>query len=294
MIELKFHSPVEEVNFASITKYGVKLYFKRDDLIHPFISGNKWRKLNYNLLKAEELGKNHLVTFGGAFSNHVLATAAAGAKFNFKTTAFIRGEEADNQLLDFCKLFGMNLIKVSREAYQNKEDLYHDYFKNDNSTYFIDEGGFGALAEKGCREIITELTEEFDHIFCSGGTGATSAGILNALHLHNLKTQFHLVPALKGGSFLEKDIKSLLVDDIKYHIHDEYHFGGYAKTTVELIQFIKDFTQQTGILIDPVYTSKTLFAIQDLASKNHFKKDDKILMIHTGGLFGILGMLNKF
>ena len=294
MIELKFDSLVEEVNFAPITKYEVKLYFKRDDLIHPFISGNKWRKLKYNLLKAEELGKNHLVTFGGAFSNHVLATAAAGAKFNFKTTALIRGEEADNQLLDLCKLFGMNLIMVSREAYQNKEDLYHDYFKNDKFTYFIDEGGFGDLAEKGCREIITELTEEFDHIFCSGGTGATTAGILNALHIHNLKTQFHLVPALKGGSFLKKDIKPLLVDHIKYQIHDEYHFGGYAKTTIELIQFIEDFTQQTGILIDPVYTSKTLFAIQDLASKNHFKKDDKILMIHTGGLFGILGMLNKF
>ena len=294
MIELKFHSPVEEINFAPITKYGVKLYFKRDDLIHPFISGNKWRKLKYNLLKAQELGKNHLVTFGGAFSNHVLATAAAGAKFNFKTTAFIRGEESNNQLLDFCKLFGINLIMVSREAYQNKEDLYHDHFKNDHSTYFIDEGGFGALAEKGCREIITELTGEFDHIFCSGGTGATSAGILNALYLHNLKTQFHLVPALKGGSFLEKDIKPLLISDIKYHIHDEYHFGGYAKTTPELIQFIRNFTQQTGILIDPVYTSKTLFAIQDLASKNYFRKDDKILMIHTGGLFGILGMLDKF
>ena len=294
MIKLKFYSPVEEVNFAPITNHGVKLYFKRDDLIHPFISGNKWRKLKFNLLKAQELSKNHLVTFGGAFSNHVLAAAAAGAKFNFKTTAFIRGEEANNRLLDFCKLFGMNLIMVSREAYQNKEDLYLDYFKNDNSTYFIDEGGFGALAEIGCREIITELTEEFDHIFCSGGTGATSAGILNALHLHNLKTQFHLIPALKGGSFLENDIKPLLTSDIKYHIHDEFHFGGYAKTTPELIQFIKNFTQQTGILIDPVYTSKTLFAIQDLASKNHFKKDDKILMIHTGGLFGILGMLNKF
>lgn len=294
MIELKFNSPLEEIEFLPITKYGVKLYFKRDDLIHPFISGNKWRKLKYNLIEAENLGKNHLVTFGGAFSNHILATAAAGAKFNFKTTAFIRGEEANNQLLDFCKLFGMNLILVSREAYQNKEGLYHDYFKDDDSTYFIDEGGFGPLAEKGCREIITELTEEFDHLFCSGGTGATSAGILNGIHLQNLKTQFHLVPALKGGSFLANDIKPLLIADVEYQIHDEYHFGGYAKTTPQLIQFIKDFTQQTGILIDPVYTAKTLFAIQDLASKNHFKKGEKILMIHTGGLFGILGMLDKF
>jgi 1-aminocyclopropane-1-carboxylate deaminase len=294
MIELHFNSPVEEINFLPIIKHDIKLYFKRDDLIHPFISGNKWRKLKYNLIKATELGKNHLVTFGGAFSNHVLATAAAGAKFNFKITAFIRGEEANNQLLDFCKLFGMNLILVSREAYQNKEELYHHYFKHDSSAYFIDEGGFGALAEQGCREIITELDEEFDHIFCSGGTGATSAGILNGLHLHNSNTKFHLVPALKGGSFLKNDIQPLLLSNFEYQIHDEYHFGGYAKTTPKLIQFIKDFTQQTGILIDPVYTSKTLFAIHDLASKNHFKKNDKILMIHTGGLFGVLGMLDKF
>lgn len=294
MIELVFNSPVQEVNYIPITKYGVKLYLKRDDLIHPFISGNKWRKLKYNLISAEELGKNHLVTFGGAFSNHVLATAAAGAKFTFKTTAFIRGEEADNQLLSFCKLFGMNLILVSREAYQNKELLYQQYFKNDETTYFIDEGGFGALAELGCREIIDELDQEFDHIFCSGGTGATSAGILNALQLQNLKTQFHLVPALKGGAFLEKDIKPLLLANSEYQIHADYHFGGYAKTTPLLIQFIKDFTQQTGIIIDPVYTGKTLFAIHDLALKNCFKKDEKILMIHTGGLFGILGMLDKF
>jgi 1-aminocyclopropane-1-carboxylate deaminase len=293
MIDLKFYSPEEEIVYAPITNH-VRLFIKRDDLIHPFISGNKWRKLKYNLITAQETHKNHLVTFGGAYSNHVLATAAAGAKFGFKTTAFIRGEEANNPLLDFCKLFGMQLIFVSREDYLNKADLHHQHFNNDDSAYFLDEGGFGADAEKGCREIITELQQEYDHIFCSAGTGATAAGILNGIYLKKLVTQFHLVPALKGGALLQEAIKPLLISDSIYPIHDEYHFGGYAKTQPPLIDFIKDFTSKTGILLDPVYTGKTLFAIKDLASKNYFKKDTSVLMIHTGGLFGILGMLDKF
>ena len=138
------------------------------------------------------------------------------------------------------------------------------------------------------------MNENYDHIFCSGGTGATAAGIINQIQIEKLNTQFHLVPALKGGSFLKDDITPLLLSDSNYQIHTDYHFGGYAKTKDPLIEFIKSFTQQTGVLIDPVYTAKTLFAIQDLASKNYFKKDAKILMIHTGGLFGILGMLDKF
>jgi 1-aminocyclopropane-1-carboxylate deaminase len=293
MIDLKFYSPEEEISYAPITNY-VRLFIKRDDLIDPFISGNKWRKLKFNLLKAQENKKNHLVTFGGAYSNHVLATAAAGAKLGFKTTAFIRGEEANNQLLDFCNLFGMHLVFVGREAYKNKEELYNQYFKEDKQTYLLNEGGFGADAEKGCREIVSELKQEYDHIFCSGGTGATAAGIINQIEIQKVNTQFHLVPALKGGSFLKEDIKPLLLSEKEYVIHDEYHFGGYAKTQPALLKFIKDFTQQTGLLIDPVYNSKTLFAIQDLASKNYFPKNSSVLMIHTGGLFGILGMLEKF
>lgn len=294
MINLHFHSSEEEVFYPPITNH-VKLFLKRDDLIDPFISGNKWRKLKYHLLKAQENHKNHLVTFGGAYSNHLLATASAGAKFGFKTTAFVRGEEANNQLLDLCKLYGMTLLPVSRVAYQNKEDLFNQYFKNDNNTYFIDEGGFGIEATKGCREIVAELKQTYSHIFCAAGTGATSAGIINEINDKNLPTIFNMVPALKGGSFLKKDIQPLLANpDRDYQIHEDYHFGGYAKTTPELILFIKDFVEKTGILIDPVYTGKVLFAIKDLASKSYFKKGDSVLMIHTGGMFGVLGMLDKF
>lgn len=294
MFDLEINSPEEEIVFSGISEYNIKLFIKRDDLIHPFISGNKWRKLKYHLIKAHKENKKHLITFGGAFSNHLLATAAAGAKFKFNTTAFVRGEEADNQLLDLCKLFGMRLIFVSREAYKNKQLLFEQYFNDDNSSYYVEEGGFGLAAELGCREIITELKQTYDHIFCSAGTGATAAGIINGAVSQNCKSKIHIVPALKGGTALKTEIDSLLMNRSNYKIHDDYHFGGYAKTTPILISFIKSFIRETGIMIDPVYTSKTLFAIQDLASKKHFEPNSKILMIHTGGIFGILGMLDRF
>lgn len=294
MIDLEFNSPEEEVYFEPISKHDVRLCFKRDDLIHPFISGNKWRKLKYNLIKAKAENKIHLVTFGGAFSNHILATAAAGARFNFKTTAFIRGEEADNQILDLCRLFGMSLVFVSREAYKNKKDLYSQYFGNDTETYFVDEGGYGKEAEKGCREITTELRQDYDYLFCAAGTGATAAGIINGAIQDKIGTEINIISSLKGGDFLKSKIDNLLIASHAYNLNTDYHFGGYAKTTPILIDFIKDFTRKTGILLDPVYTGKVLFAIADLAGKNYFKPKSKILMVHTGGLFGILGMLERF
>lgn len=294
MIDLAFHSPEEEVLYNPINRHQIQLFFKRDDLIHPFISGNKWRKLKYNLLKAEAEGKTHLVTFGGAYSNHILATAAAGAKFNFKTTAFIRGEEADNPILDFCRLFGMNLIFVSRTAYQNKRDLYAERFGNDSQAFFIDEGGYGTAAEKGCREIISELSQGYDYIFCAAGTGATAAGIINGAIIQGINPEIHIVAALKGADFLRTEIDGLLKREYPYQLHTEYHFGGYAKTKPPLINIIKDFTPKTGVLLDPVYTGKVLFAIADLAAKKYFRPHSRILMVHTGGLFGVLGMLDKF
>lgn len=294
MIDLAFYSPEEEVFFEPINKHGIQLFLKRDDLIHPFISGNKWRKLKYHLIKAEAEAKTHLVTFGGAFSNHILATAAAGAKFNLKTTAFIRGEEGNNQILDLCELFGMNLIFVSREAYKNKKELYQSNFAWDANTFFIDEGGYGTDGEMGCREIISELKSSYDHIFCAAGTGATAAGIINGKKENSCPSEINIVSSLKGGEFLKKEIDDLLDTEANYHLHTDYHFGGYAKTRPELIDFIKEFTQKTGILIDPVYTGKVLYAITDLTQKNYFKPQSKILMVHTGGLFGILGMLEKF
>lgn len=294
MFHLNIYSPEEEIHYPVFQEKELHFFIKRDDLIHPFISGNKWRKLKYQLAKAQQLNKNQLVTFGGAYSNHILATAAAGAKFGFKTTAFIRGEIVENQILSLCKIFGMQLFFVNRDQYKDKPALFKLYFGNNDDAYFIDEGGAGKEAELGCREIIQELKNKYDHIFCAAGTGTTAAGIINQLAKNNSLSNFHMVPALKGGSFLKKEIEPLLEKEFDYEVHENYHFGGYAKTQPALIDFIKNFAQTTGVLTDPVYTGKTLYCIKDLADKNYFKPESSILMIHTGGTFGILGMLEKF
>ncbi|RYG08573.1 MAG: pyridoxal-phosphate dependent enzyme [Chitinophagaceae bacterium] len=286
---MQLPSPIHQVS------YNDKSFFiKRDDLIDPFVSGNKWRKLKYILLEATKQHKSHLVTFGGAYSNHLLATAAAAAKNNFRVTAFIRGEEVQNEMLTLCKLFGMTLQFVDRESYKNKRSIFEQYFATDQNAYFIDEGGASEEATIGCAEVITELTEQFDYIFCAAGTGTTAAGLLKGINQLRLNTELHVIPVLKGGDFIRDEISKYEKDLSQLHLHTNYHFGGYAKTTPELITFIKDFTSKTGILIDPVYTAKMMFAIDDLTSKKAIDKNARILAVHTGGLFGVLGMKEKF
>ena len=294
MFDFKIHSPEEEVELSLLKEYNVRLFIKRDDLIHPFISGNKWRKLKYNLEEAYRLGKKHLVSFGGAYSNHILALACAGAKFGFTTTAFVRGESVQNEILSLCKVFGMQLIFVDRESYKDKIKLYNQFSELNERTYFIDEGGAGKLAEMGCREIIRELNRYYDYIFCTAGTGTTAAGIINEVSAQDIKAEVNIVSVLKGYNLLSSDINKLLEKPYYYTILHDYHFGGYAKTKPELIEFIKNFASNTGILTDPVYTGKTLFAILDQVKKGKVKCGSSILMVHTGGIFGILGMLDRF
>lgn len=286
---MTIYSPIHTISFNAINSIAVK----RDDLIDPYISGNKWRKLKYILEDVKLKAKTHLVTFGGAYSNHLVATAAAASRNNLKATAFVRGEQVLNEMLLLCRLFDMDLIFVDRESYKNKHQLFLSHFGEDNQAYFIDEGGACKEAVIGCAEIIEELTANYDHIFCAAGTGTTAAGLLRGINKHQLNTKLHVIPVLKGGLFIEDEIKQYEGDLSKLELHTDFHFGGYAKTTPELIQFIKDFTAKTGMLIDPVYTAKMFYAIHDLASKNYFEKDAKILAIHTGGLFGILGMKEK-
>lgn len=292
-IELEIFSPIHQIHDPLFDERGLKVLIKRDDLIHPLISGNKWRKLKYLLKQAQAENKTHLVTFGGAYSNHLLATAAAAAKFGFRSTGFVRGEEVDNDTLFLCRLHGMNLLFTDRESYRDKQALFNKHFANDADTFFIDEGGTSALGVKGVSELVGELTETYDHIFCACGTGTTAAGIINGINEHQFVTQFHGVPVLKNGEFLRTDIDSFLTAPAQYHLHTGYHFDGYAKTTDELISFIRGFVASTGILIDPVYTGKMLYAVYDLAAKNYFAKGSRILAIHTGGIWGLLGMKDK-
>ena len=293
-MDFPINSPIQKIEDALFIDKKLALYLKRDDLIHPLISGNKWRKLKYLLEDALLQQKNHLVTFGGAFSNHLLATAAAGAAFSFKTSGFVRGEAASNDTLFMCSLLGMKLIFTDRNSYQYKQELFSANFSDDPEAYFIDEGGASALAACGCSELVDELDEKYDHLFCACGTGTTAAGIINGLIKNNLSTRFHAVPVFKDADWMQQDIEKYLLKEASFQVHANYGFGGYAKTTSELIAFIKKFTASTGILIDPVYTGKMLYAVYDLAQKDYFLPGSKILAIHTGGIFGLLGMKNKF
>jgi 1-aminocyclopropane-1-carboxylate deaminase len=292
--DLEIFSPIHPWNHPVFTEKRLNVFIKRDDLIHPLISGNKWRKLKYVLQEAHRQQKSHLVTFGGAFSNHLLATAAAGARFGFTTTGFVRGEEVQNNTLFLCRLHGMNLIFTDRESYKNKLALFQSHFADDTNAYFVDEGGASPEAVKGCSELVNELTITYDHIFCACGTGTTAAGIITGLKQQQNRSAFHAIPVFKNGAFMRKEIDAYLSTPANYHLHTTYHFGGYAKTTTQLIDFIKDFVASTGILIEPVYTAKALYAVLDLAAQNYFKPESNILVIHSGGIFGLLGLEHKF
>lgn len=293
-IDLDIYSPVHQIKHSLFDERGLSVFIKRDDLIHPIISGNKWRKLKYLLKKAQSQNKNHLVTFGGAFSNHLLATAGAAALFGFKATGFVRGDEVENDMLFMCRMHGMKLIYADRDSYRDKHALFNQHFADDNDAFFIDEGGASTEAARGCSELVDELAETYNHIFCACGTGTMAAGIINGLYTHQLTTQMHCIPVLKGGDFLREAIDALLLQPHDYVLHTEYHFGGYAKVNPQLIAFIKTFVAETGILIDPVYTGKMLYAIYDMAAKGQFAPGSKILAIHSGGIWGLLGMKDKF
>lgn len=271
---------------------GISLYIKREDLIHPFISGNKFRKLKYNLLQAKEFGYSTLLTFGGAYSNHIAAVAFAGKKYGFKTIGIIRGEELfskinENPTLLFAQQNGMQFYFETRTNYRNKEtDAYivnlESLFGN---FYLIPEGGTNVLAIQGCEEILTEEDNAFNYICCSVGTGGTISGLINTRSKHQKVIGF---PAL-NGDFLNDDICKFTKNK-NWELIEGYTFGGYAKTTKELIDFVNSFYESTKIPLDPVYTGKMMFGINDLIKKNYFPKGSKILAIHTGGLQGIKGM----
>lgn len=294
IITLDIYSPVQELHDPLFEKKGVQVFVKRDDLIHPFISGNKWRKLKYNLIQARTLKKDLLVTFGGAYSNHLVATACAAAKFGFRSTGFVRGEQVKNHSLMLCRMFGMNLIFVDRERYKNKKELFDQHFSTDSDSFFINEGGAGQSAVKGCSELIAELDQSFDHIFCAAGTGTTASGLLMGINDSGVSSLLHIVSSLKNGSFLKDEISGHNINTQNLILHCDYHFGGYGKTKPELLNFIKQFASSTGILLDQVYTGKTAYAIYDMIKNDQFQGGSKILLIHTGGLLGLLSQAEKF
>jgi 1-aminocyclopropane-1-carboxylate deaminase len=289
---MEIYSPLQQIQFEMPS--GIELYIKRDDLIHPYISGNKWRKLKYLIQTAQLQNKKTLVTFGGAYSNHLLATACAAALKGFKSLGFVRGEELDasNHTLFLCEQFGMKMIFVDRISYLNKAELFEKYFSDNNDAFFIDEGGRSDEAILGCSELIDELPQTFDHIVLAAGTGSTFCGILKGCAKYNLSTKVHAVVVHKGIQEIV-DYTIAKTSYAHYSILEDYHFGAYAKTSPDLISFMKKFQQATGILLDPVYTAKALFAVYDLIQKRVIQAGEKVLFIHTGGLIGNLGMKDK-
>jgi 1-aminocyclopropane-1-carboxylate deaminase len=275
-----------------IDNNGIQLYIKREDKIHPFISGNKYRKLKYNIIEAQNQKHNTLLTFGGAYSNHIAAVASAGKEFGFKTIGVIRGEElankiSENPTLSFAQECGMQFKFISRESYRDKTSIaFMSSLKNEfGGFYLIPEGGTNELAVKGCEDILTDKDETFDIICCAVGTGGTISGLINASKPHQKILGF---PALKGD-FLQKEIGKFTAKS-NWELITDYHFGGYAKINSELVEFINRFKQEYKIQLDPIYTAKMMFGIFDLIDKGFFKKGTKILAIHTGGLQGIDGM----
>lgn len=270
----------------------IKLTIKREDLLHPHISGNKFRKLKYNVIEAKKQNADKLLTFGGAYSNHIAATAAAGKEYGVATIGVIRGEEIANKIdanptLSFARDCGMQFEFISREAYRNKTapEYIEELHKKFGAFYLLPEGGTNELAVKGCEEIVTDEDKFFTHITCAIGTGGTISGIINSTFSDQKILGF---PALKHAG-LSADIAKFAKQD-NWELIEDYHFGGYGKINETLVDFINKFLEETNVPLDPVYTGKMVFGVMDMVNKGYFPENSNILMIHTGGLQGIAGM----
>ncbi len=282
----------QAVTLPLLQEKKISLFIKREDTIHKHISGNKYRKLLYNIDQAKKLGHTTLLTFGGAYSNHIAATAFAGKKYGFNTIGVIRGEELitkvqTNPTLQFAATNGMQLYFVSREKYRlkNTPEFLKELETKFGAFYCLPEGGTNSLAVKGCEEILTPEDKTFNFVCCPVGTGGTISGLINSSANQQQIIGF---PALKGD-FLHNDIRKFAQKN-NWTLCGDFHFGGYAKVNKTLINFINNFKDQTTIPLDPVYTGKMMYGILSLVKKGYFKEHTKILAIHTGGLQGIDGM----
>ena len=291
--------PSVKVDDPILSKNGINLIVKREDMIHPYLSGNKYYKLKHNLEEAKNNEYDTLLTFGGAYSNHIYATAAAGKIFNFNTIGVIRGEEHKplNPTLSFAKKCGMKLHYMDRKSYRNKTDaeVTKSLKEKFGRFYLIPEGGSNYLAVRGCSEIVQSIENDFDYICCAVGTGGTLAGLVAGL---NGEKRVLGISVLKGADFLNENVNILLNSYSKTtfkncQINFDYHFGGYAKFNLELLNFIDEFESKTEIPIEPIYTGKMLYGIFDLVDKGFFHSGKTIIVIHTGGLQGMMGLSDK-
>lgn len=289
-------SILQEVFFSPREGTPFSFDVKRDDLIDPLISGNKWRKLKYNILHAKQLNKKGILTFGGAYSNHLIATAKTAKLHQLASIGIVRGEELSihsNPTLMQCHELGMQLIFITRSAYKasTQEGCYPSYANKYPEYYLIPEGGNNYYGMLGCQEIHKEIPKEYDHIYLAGGTGTTAAGILWG---SNENTHIHLISALKG-TFLFNNIKKLMITACgdktiaseylqRLEVISDKRFGGFAKNNPSLFDEINQLYRQTGLKTEPIYTGKVWFQLFTDVQNELYSKDEKILFIHTGGL----------
>ncbi len=277
-----------ELGDDRLARRGVRLLAKRDDLISDEVPGNKWRKLKYNLTDASARGASTVLTFGGAFSNHIRATAAAGNLLGLATIGVIRGEERLplNWSLASATARGMHLTYLDRSTYRRKDhpEVVADLRRRFGDFHLIPEGGSNPAGVRGCAEILGEVDENFDVVCCACGTGGTLAGIAAALRPGQRAIGFS---ALKGGRFLEQVVVDLQRAAFgrptdNWRIECDFHFGGFAKKSPELQHFIDDFAKRHGILLEPVYVAKMMYGLFDLARCGAIRPDTTVLAVITG------------
>ncbi|GAB3575200.1 pyridoxal-phosphate dependent enzyme [Hymenobacter daeguensis] len=295
---------MQELNEPVAAAQGVRLLLWRDDLAHPDLPGNKARKLKYNLRAAREQGHRTLLTFGGAYSNHLAAVATAGRLFGFQTVGLVRGDApsaatALNPTLARAAADGMALHYLDRSSYRrrNEPDFVAGVLARFGPAYVLPEGGTNALALAGVAELVAEIREQgaFDALAVAAGTGGTLAGLLLGLAGQE---QAIGVAALKNGGFLRSEVDALTQQaagrTFRYALQTEYHFGGYARYSADLLAFIRQFRARHGVLLDPIYTGKLLFGVLDLIGKGHFRPGSTVVAIHTGGLQAWAGWEARF
>ena len=288
---LNLPSPLTALNAVFLEKREIKLWIKREDLIHPHLSGNKWRKLEFNLEEMRKQQKSGILTFGGAYSNHIYATAAAGNLFNFPTIGIIRGEVTLplNETLSFAKEAGMQLEYVDRTTYRDKEKLSEIYHHKYPNYYLLPEGGTNIHSISGSARTVTEIRDQLprlpDYICLACGTGGTLAGIVKGLEGNSQAIGFSVLK----GDFHRRDVQQLLIkakiqDPNNWSINLDYHFGGYARKSEQLNQFITSFKKRFNIPLEWIYTGKMMYGVFDLIEKGFFPKGSRIVVIHTGGV----------
>ncbi len=270
-------------DISSFYKKEIEVAVLRLDKISPLVSGNKWFKLRYYLEETKAREKKGIITFGGAWSNHIIATAAICKMNGLKAIGIIRGEEPKRLSITLlnAKEMGMQLYFISREAYQNKEVPASI---NKDEYLIVNEGGYGETGTKGASDILNYCSKPYTHYCCAVGTGTMMAGIINAISPGQQVTG---ISVMKNNIGLEIMIQTLVTNkEITWQLNHDYHFGGYAKHQPGLLSFMNEFYNQTNIKSDFVYTGKLFYAMSNLIEKNYFPPGSKLLLIHSGGLQG--------